>query len=356
MPPLLPPELYRLILQHACPVSFAHYTERQETLRSCCLVSKVFLGVARPFLWEVVSCWTRSIAKRLKREAGKTGNAQYTRALRVDWEERGYGGDDDIVSVGTVLDTIKCFTELRRLNLMADGDAQWIRMAELTELVPGLQQLTAHRCTLSWERSPSFVVLRELHLDDSYDGELDEPLWPTALEASMFPSLRLLRIGESCWGGTWPPIQAQLVDQLDALQLDLTSTGGHNVPASYTSTRTPVLVCAGPRLDLDPRFPHRCIIEVYVDMNNPRGLEAMPAMVTASSSLRSLFLPSTISPSRPLPPPAQRVRDAILAACQQNKIDVRWYPRSDPWPAFWSSVLPEFLEYIHEKERSDAVA
>ncbi|BGP44116.1 hypothetical protein JCM10450v2_008338 [Rhodotorula kratochvilovae] len=190
MVPALPPELHALILENAAPFVYQHmhYQERQATLRACCLVSKLFLSLARPLLWQVVRCYTLPEVERFQDEAAceRGGNTRYTRMLTSeilgdgDWDD-GHGDDEDErieVEADDVLQACRCFSQLRRLSLYSFSYEDPFDLSLLAQCAPKLQRLllSSSFLQLSTSTASSSPSLRTLFLPDNHSPDNLAPL------------------------------------------------------------------------------------------------------------------------------------------------------------------------------------
>ncbi|BGP44117.1 hypothetical protein JCM10450v2_008339 [Rhodotorula kratochvilovae] len=156
-----------------------------------------------------------------------------------------------------------------------------------------------------------------------HQAEDDAPRWraiaSSLVTPSTFPSLRALRVKETRKGG-WPDVSENVVAQLNALYLEPSSRGpldGSNVPASYYSGRAAVLFRA--------------------DAGMPNALDRR---IEYAHYRRAVIF----------------YRAASIAS--MNGVEVRWFPERDAETSvtepYW--VLPEFREYLRERERRGATS
>jgi len=114
----LPTELVQHIIESTVPLSFYSktYHDRQTTLRSLCLTSRLFRQIAQPVLFAVVKLAPGTQHSLFEKEADKDGAAKWTQELAVKCSII-YPGQNDVEPL------LKVYTGLRTLALSAYGGA-----------------------------------------------------------------------------------------------------------------------------------------------------------------------------------------------------------------------------------------
>jgi len=92
----LPTELVQHITESTVPLSFHSktFTERQTTLRSVALVSRLFYQIAQPILLAVVKLASRTQHDMFEHKVGNNGEASWTTELVVQGSTKFFGHHD----------------------------------------------------------------------------------------------------------------------------------------------------------------------------------------------------------------------------------------------------------------------
>jgi hypothetical protein len=170
-----------------------------------------------------------------------------------------------------------------------------------------------------------------------------------------FPSLRAVRVTAG-WRHLRFPSELPF-SQLDALEVDYEDQ--EHLPADLLQHGVPVLVHlnlpivhapspAGPPFDTYEHF------HVSFDLEADgveEQLKEFNRLVDGHAALKSVYVPSTISPSRTLPPIVELARTSLLDECAARDVTVLWR-RSSSIENDNVGISKEFWEYAkHVKEK-----
>ncbi|GAA5838505.1 hypothetical protein JCM5353_004037 [Sporobolomyces roseus] len=206
----LPTEIIQHVVEYT---SSSHYdpdtyVERQSTLRSLCLTSRLFFQLAKPRLYAVVRLTGREQVKVFR-------DTEQDRAKAIETFElvlRGQGFKEEYNDLSPLL-AVSFSLRSIRLEGFSDGGidlASFSRLKNLTALGVSNSHLDA---------TDTFALARveEMNLDDvSSDMPIEEIVSP-----STFPALRVLSLTDvKCHNGELSTLLEQLETQLDLIWMD----------------------------------------------------------------------------------------------------------------------------------------
>ncbi|GAA5962526.1 hypothetical protein JCM3765_003718 [Sporobolomyces pararoseus] len=173
----LPPELSQLIIEHTIPPSYHSdtYKARQSTLRSLCLVSKLFHGIAKPLMLSVIQVRGEEDTTQLFHRRSDLKRYCLT-AIFGDVEE-----------TSTALQFFSLQAHLPRLQQLTIVDMGDFRLDSISDLSEHLVSLHLSKLQLHSGEPRPFHKLRELVM--VYNHEVD---LKALLNKKLFPSLSAL--------------------------------------------------------------------------------------------------------------------------------------------------------------------
>ncbi|GAA5964822.1 hypothetical protein JCM3765_005792 [Sporobolomyces pararoseus] len=329
----LPPELVHQIIESAVPHIFhsATYTERQSTLCSLSLVSKLFHSIAQPLLPEIVHLNRREVVPKLNARALGRGMSSFgsIRWLLMEWhewwdDERTQEEHHRFTASSQVLEAVTKLAAAniaqRNLENLLSATSHHLTYLQLTEQYSetpqGLHLPNLRYLTLFDVSSELFVALVEPQTVPKlrhFAFVDNDPFFVNDLTESrlnrLLPQLNTLTLSSSVW-------------------LDPGSTSLHSV-----ASRTLVDFQANDvtRLD-DSAAPlvHIRLGDLYLKYS-PYGQKELHVHLDKwitfirdqpKLSLKSVYLDSSLQRSDATPSATQFYLEALTRVCQERKIDV----------------------------------
>ncbi|GAA5970213.1 hypothetical protein JCM3765_005373 [Sporobolomyces pararoseus] len=330
----LPPELVHQIIESAVPHIFHSetYKERQETLCSLSLVSKLFRSIAQPLLFEIVKPTNFEDAENLptaRVSGGDTRPRCEARCLIMDWRNDMYGNRTQ-AEQDRFSESLRVFESVRDLTV-AYGERsifaevlsmtsdhltylqitnEWLEVPETTNL-PNLRSLTLYQIAsrlFTSLLSPGIVPnLQNFALVDSSQ---ESAQWLKDSSVSSF----LLRLG-SIYMDSKVWIQLDNSFRQSVASRTLVNIGWGGFQEALKST--PSIVHA--RLDGTSTNA-----EYFNQQEFCRKLDTYASFIenTSSLSLKSFYLDSSFSDQSNLPQSTQSSINNLSRICQERKIDL----------------------------------
>ncbi|GAA5963865.1 hypothetical protein JCM3765_004044 [Sporobolomyces pararoseus] len=358
----LPPELVHQIIESTVPHTFhsTTYKERQQTLCSLSLVSKLFHLITQPLLLGIVVLRDLRVAGKLPTTRA-SGSALTCGAIRSLIIERDGGNKvastkeekdrfvESLRVLRTAGDLTVCNISQRNLdNLLSIlthqltslhlSDCHWKEPIRIN--LRNLRDLTL--CSVSSELFNALVDpatvpnLRNFAFVNS-GGNYMEDLTRSKLD-QLLPQLETLNVAARIWmdpraNFLHSAASRTLVDfdSYDAKRFDPSTTSLQHVRIEHSSSQTFLFSPEELHAHLD-RW------STYIQ-NNP------------SLSLKSIYLDSTLRSLNEIPSATKRRLKKLTRVCQDRKIDLVF----EPSPVSWSldpQISEEFVRRQKEKKRS----
>ncbi|GAA5956612.1 hypothetical protein JCM3765_003500 [Sporobolomyces pararoseus] len=361
----LPPELVHQIIESTVPHTFhsTTYQERQSTLCSLSLVSRLFRSIAQPLLFKIVKLRVLSEAKHFL----AARNARAGRLLErhvvtlVIWSDDTEDGDEVREQDGEIFESLEVFAAVRSITLGDMGNRASQQSLPMTS-----RHLTSLALSDCFWKEPS----ERLYLPDLRDLSLCDvscQLLIALVDPHTVPHLRNFAFGNG---------KAQLNDlrrsKLDRLLPQLETL--YFIANLWIDPRSVYLHSAASRslVDfslwdterLDLSTAH--LVHVRLEDSSPHyngfdsvdlqaHLEKWSTLVRTSPplSLKSIYLDSSLQLLDAHPTSTLNSLNSLVQVCQERKIDIVFetvpvYYYSDP------SISAEFVERQKEHRRREA--
>ncbi|GAA5966866.1 hypothetical protein JCM3765_004580 [Sporobolomyces pararoseus] len=329
----LPPELVHQIVESTVPHTFhsTTYKERQRTLCSLSLVSKLFRSIAQPLLLEIVKLKRLQHVEKLPttRASGGVLTRRAIRSLIIEWDgrkeiERTKGEKDRFVESIRVLRTARDLTvwhvaqddfdnllsivahQLTSLHLTA---CQW--KEPVRTHLPNLRNLIL--CGVSFElfdslvdpatvpnlRNFAFIKGGEVYMEDLARSGLDQLLL----------QLETLNVAARAW---FDPQATFLHSAASRTLVNFSSWNVERLDSSTNSLQHVRIIDSSPHSVLfsyDQLQRHLDRWSTYIQNNS-------------SLSLKSIYLDSSLHFLSTLPAATQTRLETLTRVCQERKIDL----------------------------------
>ncbi|GAA6045223.1 hypothetical protein JCM8097_008032 [Rhodosporidiobolus ruineniae] len=350
------------------------YHERQDALRSCCLVSRGARQLAQPLLWQVARLGNPGELRAFAVAVGH--HPAFRRAVRVI---EAYCFD-----FYDALTVARQYPELQVLRFSGAAGSGIVLLDEVVHMLPNLRHLAIDVVEIAGPEIPcdcNFASLRSLSL-----GALDITLDALnfLLSPATTPFLAAVRLGGLSDRGAafrWQPLNlagCQHLNRLDYLHL-----GTESDPDSRG--QLPSLVTFLPRAlsipvlydidllerentsfssilpGLDTLQAHHLQLTAKNELGVPDhdgdserysasravdGLAQLTAWIASTSTIRTLSLPCAHHPSREESDEMRSGFEALLGACERRRVAVSWrwgYTREED-----ERINHEFWQYARE--------
>ncbi|GAA5966862.1 hypothetical protein JCM3765_004578 [Sporobolomyces pararoseus] len=360
----LPPELVHQIIETTVPHTFhsTTYKNRQGTLCSLSLVSKLFRSIAQPLLFKIVELRSLSEAKSFSgaRNAVTGRLRDVSVATLTIWCDDTEDGDAAREEDGELIESLEVFATVRNITLGDLGNRAIQQLLSMTS--NHLTSLTLWDCAWETSERPCLPSLCDLSL-----YSVPRQLLVTLLDPQTVPNLRNLAFVN---GGIYMEDLTrskldQLLPQLDTLNfiasiwLDPQAAFLHSA-----ASRTLVDFTLGETERLDPTTAQ--VVHNRLEDSSPASsgfsfveLEAhldkwsTLLRTNPSLSLKSIYLDSLLQLSGFLPTTTSEALNSLVRACQERKIDIVFDRFSvnyyiDP------SISSEFIQRQKEYRRGEA--
>ncbi|GAA5977713.1 hypothetical protein JCM5350_002327 [Sporobolomyces pararoseus] len=360
----LPPELVHQIIESTVPHKFhtTTYQQRQRTLCSLSLVSRLFKSIAQPLLFEIVKLNLFEDATKLSTARALGGGAALgvVRSLVIDWVSDDSGRTQE--EEERFAESLQVAETARNLTL------SFVRERDFAELI----SMTSHHLkylhlTDQHSKPPESLHLPHLHSLTLYYVSSD--LVCTLVDPSIVPNLRNLGLLDDDPDFVQDLIESKLnllLPQLVALTV-VARIWRHPLAAFLHSAASRILVhfSSYDTAGLDPAAAS--LVHVRLRNLNSAGLLIGDKQLEArleewssiiqnnpSLSLKSFYLDSSLRPSTSLPQVTQASLKTFTRICQERKIDLVFEPvpvhDCDP------IISSEFVRRQKEERRRETVS
>jgi hypothetical protein len=352
----LPTELIRQIIESTVPHTFhsTTYQNRQNTLCSLSLVSKLFHSIAQSTLFEIV--WIKSAQDLIRVPCSRSGGGGGDSAGHLPCLIAEIVDDEDLpylrANREAVEDPLRKFSSVRSLTL-SNFPAQLINSSSLSFFQSTLLSLSRARPDLTlflicrttdlsilqitgeaFALTPSspLISLKSLTLVDVTNDQ-----WIRLLDPITLPNLRKLGLFYSSPLGVLSQAAfVNLLPQLDSLQLDVGRWKDSSSDFLRPHAASVLIDCLlfGLEHVLQPRlnFIHIRLNHLYSGCSDVSFLGfddfLMSLSKTPSLPLRSVYLDSSLQSIDSLPSAPRRRIQRLHTVCQERGIDIVFEPVS----------------------------
>ncbi|GAA5977694.1 hypothetical protein JCM5350_002322 [Sporobolomyces pararoseus] len=362
----LPPELVHQIVESAVPHTFhtATYQQRQRTLCSLSLVSRLFKSIAQPLLFEIVKLETTDYARKLPASHSFRGNARQNgevRSLVIEWDD--LESEAGTPEEGQLAEYLRLLASARKLTtsyLVPLDFTNWF-----STISQHLTHLQLSHCPCKEVNPIHLPHLRDLTLYDVSFEILVAFVDPTAVpNLRNFAFVDPLAASATCLMGSRFNL---LLPQLETLGFSA-AVWAHPLAAFIHSAVSRTLVdfyVNDSRRLRNSQLPlvHVRLQVLYSQHASYGGnrvqaqLDHWTALIQANPSLalQSIYLDSSLKPSETTPAAIRTSLEALTRICEQRKIDLIFEPfRSDR--SLDAYISSEFVSRQQEQRKRERKA
>ncbi|GAA5964880.1 hypothetical protein JCM3765_005810 [Sporobolomyces pararoseus] len=357
----LPPELVHQIIESTVPHTFhsTTYKQRQQTLCSLSLVSRLFHSIAQPLLFEIVKLQPLSKIRRFSaaRNAGVGGLRELQVGTLVICRDDTKDGDE----APEIIESLEVFARVRSITLGDLGNRALQRFLPMTS--HHLTSLILSNC--SWMESSERLFLPSLCSLSVL--EIPRQLLVTLVDPQTVPNLRNFAFVDDSRARVEHLTRSkldQLLPQLDTL--NFTASIWLDPQAAFlhsAASRTLVDFTLDETERLDPTKAQ--VVHVRLEDSSLAGsvftfvkLEAhlkkwsTLLRIYPSLSLKSIYLDSLLQLSESLPVTTSEALNSLVRVCQERKIAIVFesFPVDFGIDPFFSS---EFIQRQKEHKRRE---
>ncbi|GAA5977655.1 hypothetical protein JCM5350_002306 [Sporobolomyces pararoseus] len=359
----LPPELVHQIIESTVPHTFhsTTYPERQRTLCSLSLVSKLFRSIAQPLLLEIVKLKRVEDAEKLPMVRAMRENARshgFLRWVIMDWDEPWYD-EQTQEEKDRFEESLRIFETVRNLV---------VAYTERTNFTELLSTTFSHLAHLQLS-TPYSKPLEGIHLPNLRDLALKfvlRELFKTLLDPANVPNLRNFAVVDafcSYRGRLKHSNLARLIPQLQTLCISASIWSNPQVAFVHSAaSRTLVDFDLIDTEYLDPHQLEHLRIRnssVRTYAFNPSELRShldqWSSLIENNPSLplKSVYLDSSLRPLDVVPAEIRLCLGSLIRLCRERKIDLVYDDRPldytlDPY------ISGEFVRRQAEQRRQEA--